>query len=554
MKRCLSIEAMVAVTLVFIGAVVGCQKDVSGKKTLKIDPAVVETSGGRVKGAIEGDILSFKGIPYAKPPVGDLRWRAPQAISWEGVRPATEYGNDCMQEPFPSDAAPLGAKPAEDCLVLNVWKKADDDIDEKLPVVVWIHGGGFVNGGSSPAVYDGSAFARKDVIFVSINYRLGRFGFFAHPALTAEKDGLLGNYGYMDQVAAMQWISENIAAFGGDPGAITIMGESAGGFSVINLMLAKQSRGLFQRAIIMSGGGRTRANADRGIDTAPEGQLTAEQVGINLANANGIEGTGPEALAALRTLSAEQVTDGLDLLDLFAPREGPETFVGGPLRDGEMITEDIGIRIARGDAAKVPVLIGTTSADLGFAGGNTKEELFASFGDYAGEARLAYDPNDDMSLRALQAAVGADRSMNEPAHFVARELTRRAQPVWLYRFSYVAESMRDQWSGAPHATDIPFFFDTVSAKYGDRLTDQDRRAAFLANEAFVNFIKTGNPNSPGSEDWPAYQGPRGPIMNFSNNATAEVVDDPWQERLSVITRIADEGLFPNLQGKKADAD
>ena len=187
-----------------------------------------ENHGDRVK--------FFKGIPFAASPVGDLRWRPPQpAVGWKGVRDATQYGHDCMQKPFPSDAAPLGTTPSEDCLVGNVW--LPEHHTGKLPILIWIYGGGWVNGGSSPAVYDGSQFAKQGILFYSFNYRLGRFGFFAHPALTAEsRDGMLGNYAFMDQIAAIKWIRKNAQAFGADPENVTVFGESAGGWSVHMLM------------------------------------------------------------------------------------------------------------------------------------------------------------------------------------------------------------------------------------------------------------------------------------------------------------------------------
>ncbi|HEX9187670.1 MAG TPA: carboxylesterase family protein, partial [Vicinamibacteria bacterium] len=210
----------------------------------------VKVDGGVVSGAVASGVLSWKGVPYAAPPTGERRWRAPQPVEpWTGVRAATEYAHDCMQLPFPSDAAPLGTPPAEDCLYVNVWAP-EKPAGPKLPVMVWIHGGGFVNGGSSPAVYDGSAFARRGVVFVSFNHRLGRFDFFAHPALTKQTpDGPLGNYGYLDQIAALRWVQKNAAAFGGDPGNVTIFGESAGGVSVCLHIVAPDSAGLFHRAI-----------------------------------------------------------------------------------------------------------------------------------------------------------------------------------------------------------------------------------------------------------------------------------------------------------------
>ena len=233
-------------------------------------------------------MVSYKGIPYAKPPVGDLRWRAPQAIgNWGDVLQANTYGNDCMQIPFAADEAPLRTTPAEDCLYLNVWKPEAARPGNNLPVIVWIYGGGWVNGGVSPAVYDGAPTARKGTIFVSFNYRLGRFGFFAHPALTTanEDDGLLGNYGYMDQLAALKWVQDNIGAFGGDPDKVTIMGESAGGGSVVNLLTSGQADGLFQQAVAMSAPARMDArlkplHSDDGPDAEDDGIGFSEWAGV----------------------------------------------------------------------------------------------------------------------------------------------------------------------------------------------------------------------------------------------------------------------------------
>ena len=259
--------------------------------------ATVTIDSGQLQGETRDAVTFFKGIPFAQPPVGPLRWQPPQApAKWSGVRKATSYGNDCMQVPFPSDAAPLGMKPAEDCLYLNIWRPAK--AAHELPVFVWIYGGGFVNGGSSPAVYDGAPFARDGVLFVSFNYRLGRFGFFAHPALTAEQaGGPLANYAIMDQIAALKWIRRNIAAFGGDPNNVTICGESAGGMSVHILMTSPESRGLFQKAIVQSGGGRANLMRGRKLSGGPD---SAEAIGVAFAKQNGIEGTDAQALPCPR--------------------------------------------------------------------------------------------------------------------------------------------------------------------------------------------------------------------------------------------------------------
>ncbi|HSG59880.1 MAG TPA: carboxylesterase family protein [Pseudomonadales bacterium] len=532
-------QRLLSVCAVCVLSLSGCDQSSMNGAESSSGMTIVRTTSGEVKGVVDDNILTFKGIPYAAPPLGERRWAPPQPMpAWEGVRDASRFGSDCMQEPFPEDAAPLETQPNEDCLVLNIWRK-NKLVSEALPVLFWIHGGGFVNGGSSPRVYDGRAFAEQDIVFVSFNYRLGRFGFFAHPAVTAEAMGLLGNYGYMDQIAALEWVRDNIANFGGNPNDVTIMGESAGGFSVLNLMTAKQSQGLFHKAIIMSGGGRSIMGGMRSLRDSDDKHPSGEEIGMNFAALHGIEGEGAEALAALRALSAEDVTLQLNLAQLFSPETGPQTYVDGPMLDGEMMLSQPGRVIEGGEAARIPVLIGTTHRDIGWLDAETKEDIFSHFGDMADEVRKAYDPWGDLPMEALQAMLGADVAMHESAHFTAREITKYGHDAWIYRFSYVAESKRAEWPSAPHASEIPFVFHTVKAKYGDALTAQDARVAANALQAFSNFVTTGNPNSTGKNVWPTYQGAHGPIMEFDMNGDATVKDDPWQARLSVLTRFLD---------------
>ncbi|WP_232477364.1 carboxylesterase/lipase family protein [Sphingomonas prati] len=384
-------------------------------------PTEVTIESGRIRGAVEGDVLAWKGIPFAKPPIGENRWRAPQPIRWSGVKLTTDYGHDCMQKPFPSDAAPLGTEPSEDCLVMNVWRPVGAPANAKLPVMVWIYGGGFVNGGSSPAVYSGAKFAEQGIMFVSFNYRLGRFGFFAHPALTAAREGMLGNYAYMDQVAALQWVKRNAASFGGDAGNVTVIGESAGGGSAINVLTSPVTRGLFNRVVVMSGGGRAPLLPARKISVDQPQVPSAETIGLNFAKSVGVDGTGPDALRKLRALSADQVLQGLSMMQLFVPPGGLQTYVGGPIEDGTIVTGTPQSLLEAGRQAPVPVMIGTTSADIGFGGAPTKDALFATFG----------------------AAAAADRGMTEPARYVAGMVARAGQPAYYYRFSYVADSVRD---------------------------------------------------------------------------------------------------------------
>ena len=492
-------------------------------------PDQVKIDSGALAGAVDGGVLSFKGVPFARPPVGDLRWRAPQpAAHWQGVRQATQYGHDCMQKPFPSDAAPLGTDPAEDCLVLNVWRPAGRT-SGKLPVMVWIYGGGFVNGGSSPAVYDGGQFAKHGVVFVSFNYRLGRFGFFAFPALTKETPkGPLGNYAYMDQIAALHWVKRNIAAFGGDPDNVTVFGESAGGGSVHMLLTSPMARGLFQKAIIESGGGRGSLLAAKRI---PE----AEKVGVALAEKNGIKGDGPEALAALRRLPAGALVDGLNMASM-----GPAaaTYVGGPIMDGQIVTETPDQAYRAGHQAKVPVMIGANSMDIGFSFARSMDEVLAPFGADKDKARAAYDPDNTGDARAVGSRVAMDQLMIEPARLTAQLIAKQGLKSYEYRFSYVATSMRSQWPGAPHATEIPFVFDTVAAKYGKDLTADDEATARAANAYWANFARTGDPNGPGLPNWPAYQAGADQIMDFTPTGP-QAKADPLKARLDLTAAVGD---------------
>jgi para-nitrobenzyl esterase len=447
---------------------------------------VVAIDTGKLAGAVEGGVASWKGIPFAAPPVGPLRWRAPQAAApWSGVRAATEYGHDCMQLPFPSDAAPLGTAPAEDCLYANVWSptaRSGARAGGRLPVIVWIYGGGFVNGGSSPPTYAGARLAKQGVVVVSVNYRLGRFGFFAHPGLTRELDGgkldggVAGNYGFMDQLAALKWVQRNVAAFGGDPAKVTIVGESAGGMSVNTLLTSPMAQGLFARAVVLSGG-------DGG--TPNPGMAIAEQAGLNFAAHKGIAADDPQALAQvlskLRALPADEVVDGMNLAS--RPAGGPPTYIG-PFADGKLAV-DSGRAFAEGRFAKVPVMIGATSADIG----------------------------------------GRTGFMVAGARSLAATLAGHGVPVYAYRFSYVAESIGEP--GAQHATDIPFFFDTAAIKYGDKATPRDTAMGKAMSAYLVNFAKRGDPNGAGLPAWPPYARASDLIMDFAPNGQPSAGKDPW---------------------------
>lgn len=438
---------------------------------------VVSVKPGVLRGKVEGGVIAWKGVPFAAPPVGELRWRRPQPVAqWDSVRDAGEYGPDCMQVPFPSDAAPLGTEPSEDCLYLNIWKSEQARPGEKLPVLFWIYGGGFVNGGASPPTYSGAELAKKGIMVVSANYRIGRLGAFAHPALTAADadDGLFGNYGYMDQIAALEWVRDNIANFGGDPANVTIVGESAGGMSVHTLITSPMAEGLFSAAVIMSGG----SGEARGAPSLE----AAEQVGIQFALTKGILASDPEAANKLRALSAVNVIDGLNLATMFSQQGMPHTYTG-PFSDGK-VAVDPTVAYSSGKFAQVPVMVGATSADIG----------------------------------------GPKGTMIAGARHVSEILTKQNIPVYAYRFSYVAESVSSE--GAQHATEIPYFFGTTKVKYRGDTSERDIRMGEVVSDYLVNFIRNGNPNGAALPNWPTYDRTQDIIMNFSADGRAITIKDP----------------------------
>lgn len=492
---------------------------------------LTRVEGGLVRGRTEHGVIAFEGIPYAAPPVGALRWAPPQpAKPWKGVRPALTYGHDCMQIPLAGDLAPERTVPKENCLYLNVWRPKGASA-RNLSVMVWIYGGGFVNGGTSPAVYDGTEFARDGVVLVSFNYRLGNFGFFGFPALTREERGeMLGDYAFMDQLAALKWVQRNIRAFGGDPHEVTIFGESAGGISVNNLLITPLARGLFQRAIIESGGGRA---------IFPPRPLTgsahsADAMGLRLARHFGIQGEGLRALARLRALPASALVDGLSM----ATMGKSPTYVGGPILD-EPLYMGVPVEVyARHPQIgnRVPVMIGDNSADLGFFPAKSVQALFARFGPKAAAARAAFDPTGRLPLQEVSLRVGGALWMIEPARAIATILSARGQPVYEYRFSYVATSLRETpfgKLGAMHATEIPFVFDTVSAHYGAKTSRADETMARDMHAYWVAFAKTGRPDPAGLPPWPAYRASTDRLMNFTAHQGPVAEADPWKSRLDL---------------------
>ncbi len=501
----------------------------------------VKIKSGVLSGVTEGDVSFFKGIPFAAPPVGEFRWRPPQPVkAWDGVRDASGFGPTCAAVGWGAAPGTIQQGSSEDCLYLNVWTPSNFKQGAKLPVMVWIHGGGFTGGNGNTS---GVGFAKRGVILVSMNYRLGRLGHFAFPALSEERpDEAKGSYAFMDQIAALKWVQENIAAFGGDPDNVTIFGFSAGGVSVHSLLTIPSARGLFQKAIGHSSGGRDGVLTGRPINKENADALypvSAETIGINFAKKHGIEGTDAAALAKLRALPVADVVGGGETDGQGGPR-----IYSGPILDGKFVVETAESAYKAGRQAKVPLMIGNNSAEIGGGFVNsstTKEELFSLFGNLENEAKAAYDPDGSKEFAEVQARFNTDWVWAEPARFSAREFTAIGEPAYIFLFNYVPSYMTQRAPYGPgHGTDISFAFDILGEGGGfgppPTPTAEDQEVARIMNAYWVNFAKTGNPNGVGLPNWPVNKPDTNQILEIKRDGKAVGETDPTKARLDVIEK------------------
>jgi para-nitrobenzyl esterase len=502
----------------------------------------VKTNNGIVEGVTTAGVSSFKGIPYAAPPVGEYRWRPPQPVSnWEGVRGATEYGANCAQSGWGGGPGTIAEGSSEDCLFLNLWVSSEAEPGDDLPVMVWIHGGAFVGGSGAGGATTGESFASEGVILVTINYRLGRLGHFAFPRLSDEHpDEPKGSYAFMDQIASLQWIKDNITAFGGNPNNVTIFGFSSGGVSVHSLMTIPAARGLFHKAISESGGGRDGVLTGRPLrkDNAdPLYTISAETIGVNFARKKGIEGTDEEALEKLRALSvAEVVDDGQE-----SDGEGGPRIYSGPILDGSFVVETAESAYKANRQANIPLIIGNTSAEIGggfINNSSTKDELFSLFGEFEDEARAAFDPKGEKEFNEVITKFNTNWAWGEPARLTARSFVASDSPTYMYLFSYVPEAMRDRMRfGAGHGSEIPFVFNNLNTRWGNtQVTDEEKKIAKVLNSYWVNFAKTGNPNGEGLPEWPGYNIQNEQILEIEYKGGIVGKPDPRKERLDVINK------------------
>lgn len=503
----------------------------------------IKTASGVVRGVTEGDVSSFKGIPFAAPPVGEFRWRPPQPVTpWTGVRDASKYGPNCAQGGWGAAPGTIAEGSAEDCLYLNVRTPATATKKSKLPVMVWIHGGGFTGGSGAGAGTAGDAFAKQGVILITINYRLGRLGHFAFPALSKEHpEEPKGSYAFMDQIAALKWIQKNIVAFGGDPNNVTIFGFSAGGVSVHSLLTIPSAKGLFHKAIGESSGGRDGVLTGRPINKEnadPLYAVSAETIGINFARKHGIEGTDAAALAKLRALPVEKIVDGGQETD---GQGGPRIYAG-PILDGKLVVETAESAYNAGRQPRVPLIIGNCSAEIGGAfvsNATSKEALFATFGELEAEAKAAFDPEGNKEFAEVITKLNTDWVWGEPARMTARAFVTKRAPAYMYQFGYVPVLARERARyGAGHGSEVSFVFNTLNARWGNQgeATPDEKELARIMNTYWANFAKTGNPNGKGVPVWPLYETQKEEILDVELDGKVVGKSDPRKARFDVIEK------------------
>ena len=474
----------------------------------------VKVTGGEVQGVVTEGISVFKGIPFAAPPVGDLRWKAPAPLKpWTGAKKADTFGPACMQA---SGAMGNTAPVSEDCLYLNVWTPAKKP-GEKIPVIVWIYGGGFSGGSTSTPMYDGAGFAKKGVILVSVAYRVGPFGFLAHPELSRESGRGSGVYGLEDMIAGLKWVKMNIARFGGDPAKVTIFGHSAGGMAVNMLAASPATKGLFHGAICMSGGSFAP------LQTSEQGGLGLGIPALKLAESTGedfLKKLGAADIKAARALPAEQIQKNI----------GGGMGVGGfrPAADGYVIPSDLYSIYQARRFNDTPVLVGNTSDEFGSFGGRGptitaagfEKQIRSQYGPHADAILSVYPHSTDAEAAKSQKGLSRESTFSWSTWTWARMQTKQGKgKAYIYYYDHHAPEA----DGSGHGSDVPYAFQTLSGGRGGAPKPEDIKLSEIISSYWVNFAKTGNPNGPGLPKWPAFSENDQQAMVFEATPSAKPV-------------------------------
>lgn len=476
----------------------------AGCGTKAREPSTMEVpqlTSGPISGAYEDGVWSYRGIPYAAPPVGELRWKEPQPVDpWDEVRPCVEYGPSCPQQESDWTGMLSIGEMDEDCLYLNVWSPAESP-EERLPVMVWIHGGAFKSGSGSLPIYDGRHLAEKGVVLVTINYRLGALGFLAHRLLSKESPhGVSGNYGLLDQIAALEWVRDNIASFGGDPGNVTIFGESAGGMSVLDLMASPLAAGLFHRAIVESG-----PLLDLGLPLNRDNTLeAAEKMGEDASRDLGCDEAEDE-LAALRAVPPEKLVElSASENELFSPVNF------GPNVDGYVLPKSPSEAFAAGDQAAVPLLTGINANEgTVFIPDVTLQQyrLMAGYlyGDHADEVMALFPAGSEGEVKPALDKIITQMGFASSARFTAECMEKVGMPAYLYLFTRTTRDERAQALGSFHGLEIMYVFGNLDKVELRGVDEEDRALSEAMMSYWTNFASSGDPNGEGVPEWIAYE-------------------------------------------------
>jgi len=495
-----------------------------------------KVTGGEVHGVIKDGIVSFKGIPFAAPPVGELRWRAPQPVKpWEGVRVADAYAPGPMQPTVVALVMGGSANLSEDCLYLNVWTPAKS-AEERLPVMVWIYGGGFISGLTSVQVFDGTRLAQTGVVLVSIAYRVGPFGFLAHPELSRESGKGSGCYGIQDQVAGLRWVKDNIAQFGGDPSRVTIFGQSAGGISVSMLTTVPAARGLFQRAISQSGGSMAPVKRGEALEMSLVSLPMAEMAGEKYLRKLGVDSIkAARAMSASDIQSVETASEFQHAMTQMSTKKAVTGITFWPVADGETLPGDESELYEAGKFHDTPVLIGWNSDEGSmFVHAKASPEEFetqvrTNFGP-AAEAMLSAYPHSTVA-EVFKAAkdIVRDVAFGWNTWTWAKLQTRKGRnKAFVYYFDQRTPSSPD---GSSHAAELGCVFRNLKSWTGSP-SPKNAQLSDLMSSYWVNFAKSGDPNGPGLPAWPAFTESDMMVMFLDNNPSARPM--PHLEKLKAI--------------------
>lgn len=482
----------------------------------------INLQSGSVSGTkTENGIFVYKGIPYAAPPVGSLRWKPPFPVSpWSGVRRCLSYGPACVQPKVSSIFSRKYAQVSEDCLYLNVWTPVKPNTSGKLPVLFWIHGGAFMTGSASDDFYDAQELAQKGVVVVTFNYRLGPLGFLAHPLLSKESPhNVSGNYGLLDQIEALKWVRDNIVSFGGDPSKVTILGESAGGRSVAFLMVSPLAKGLFHRAIMQS------SSIYRPIQHVREswyGRSSMEAIGQKVARAMDADDKS-DTILFLRSQRAEDIIEASKpkLAGMKADEEEGSPYE--PIVDGWVIPDDPSDMFDAGQQHNVPVIVGTNADESSLftnsmrfmRAGRIRETIRDIFPDFANEILQVYPMDDKESALNSINRILNDMNCNSPMRNIARNTVKIGANAWRYHFTRVRSDFMGKRFGAWHGSEIRFIFNSLNMAF-TKPDNIDRSLSEIMSNYWVRFAQTGNPNAPGLPDWPNYVIALDPYIEFGD--------------------------------------